>query len=81
MKRYSFLVLMVLMGCARVEQYRSIGVDHHIELWSGGEMIHSWTSSGKVLTELDSDGYYFKDKETGRLVRVSGTLIITPISE
>jgi len=31
-----------------------------------------------VLSEDGSDGYYFTDKETGRLVRLTGTLQITP---
>ena len=40
-------------------------------------MTHSWISSGKVATEEGSDGYYFMDSATGKLVRISGNVIIT----
>jgi hypothetical protein len=42
-----------------------------------GEVVRTWLSSGKVLSEANSDGYYFRDKETGKLIEVTGTLIIT----
>lgn len=44
-----------------------------------GTITHSWISSGKVESEANSDGYFFKDKNTNLLVEVTGTLIITPI--
>lgn len=42
-----------------------------------GTPIKTWTSSGKVLSEESTDGYYFKDKETGALIEVTGNLVIT----
>lgn len=42
-----------------------------------GTVTHSWVSSGKVLSEETSDGYYFNDKATGKLIEVTGRLIIT----
>ena len=44
-----------------------------------GTVARSWTSSGKVKSEESSDGYYFKDKETDKLIEVTGRLIITKI--
>lgn len=44
-----------------------------------GSIIHSWISSGKVISENGSDGYYFNEIKTGKLIEVSGTLIITPL--
>lgn len=73
--------LLVTVGCtdaARSKIY-AYGDKHHIELWSGGKKVQEWTSSGKVSSETDSDGYYFRDSETDQLVRVSGDLVITPI--
>lgn len=52
--------------------------DFKIELVNcDGSITHSWISSGKVLSEEGSDGYYFMDKETGILIEVTGSLIIT----
>lgn len=44
-----------------------------------GTVNHSWISTGKVSTEGGSDGYYFMDRETKQLVRISGNIIITPL--
>lgn len=73
--------LLICVGCtdAFQAQMSAYGLNHHIELWSGGQKVKEWTSTGKVLSEQNSDGYYFCDKETGKLVRVTGDLVITPI--
>lgn len=42
-----------------------------------GSVSNSWISSGKVQSEVNSDGYYFKDKQSGKLIEVTGRLIIT----
>jgi len=42
-----------------------------------GSVSRTWTSTGKVKSEASSDGYYFTDKKTGKLIEVTGTLIIT----
>ena len=44
-----------------------------------GTTSRQWTSSGKVQSESNSDGYFFKDKDTGKLIEVTGRLIITKI--
>ena len=36
----------------------------------------TYKSSGKVISEGQSDGYYFNDATTGKLIEVSGTVII-----
>ena len=77
----ALLALCFFTGCtdAYISQVQSIGSPHRVELWSGGQMVREWTSTGKVLSETNSDGYYFCDKETGKLVRVTGDLVITPV--
>ncbi len=74
-------VLLSCVGCtdAFQSQISAYGSKHHVELWSGGQKVREWTSTGKVLSEENSDGYYFCDQETGELVRVTGDLVITPI--
>ena len=68
----------VLGGCfdAQRAQYSAIGSKFRVTLYSGGEAIRSWESTGKVLTETDSDGWYFTDAKTGKLVRLSGDVVI-----
>ena len=82
MKRFIAVLMAVLLsGCtdAFKSEIQSYGSKHRIELWSGGQKVHEWTSTGKVVSEDRSDGYYFRDQETNKLVRVTGDLVITPI--
>ena len=44
-----------------------------------GTITHSWISSGKVISEANSDGYFFEEKSTGILIEVTGTLVITKL--
>lgn len=85
MKRLVPVLILVLFavlfaGCTSAyrSQITSLGSDHAVKQFSGGELVGEWISNGKVLSEDGSDGYYFTDKETGRLVRLTGTLQITP---
>ena len=45
-----------------------------------GSISHTWVSSGKVQSEDNSDGYYFNDKKTGKLIEITGRLIITKLN-
>lgn len=42
-----------------------------------GTVSREWISSGKVQSEANSDGYYFNDKKTGKLIEVTGRMVIT----
>lgn len=55
------------------------GDEFKVEMYSGGKLVRTWTSSGKVQSEQRSDGYYFNDKATGKLVEVSGDVVITKL--
>lgn len=44
-----------------------------------GSVTHSWVSTGKVKSEANSDGYYFMDEKTNKLVEVCGTIVITQL--
>jgi hypothetical protein len=67
-----------VVGCSDAEKAKlsSYGNMHKIELYSGGELVRTWYSTGKVISEADSDGYYFMDYETKRIKEVSGTVVI-----
>ena len=62
---------------ARRAKIVGYGADHNIEMYSGGVKVREWTSSGKVLSETNCDGYYFNDKKTGKLIEVYGDIVIT----
>jgi hypothetical protein len=42
----------------------------------GPDTIITYHSTGKVISEEKSDGYYFTNRETGKLIEVSGNVII-----
>lgn len=65
-------------GCmdADLSRLGAIGSPHKIVMWSGGKEAKIWYSTGKPKTLTDSDGWYFADKATGKLVYVSGNVSI-----
>jgi hypothetical protein len=68
----------IIAGCtdAEVAQWGSLGSSGHITCYSGGAVIYDGQSSGKIFSESSSDGWYFNDAKTNRLVRVSGDCVI-----
>jgi hypothetical protein len=53
------------------------GGEYKVEMFSGGQVVRTWFSSGKVQSEEKSDGYYFNDKASGKLIEVAGDIVIT----
>lgn len=79
----SILVFMCFMaGCkdATRAEFSSLGKQHQVDLYSGGIKVRSWVATGNVSNQSNSDGYCFMDRETGKLVEVSGTVVITQIN-
>lgn len=74
---FSFLVLLT-MGCtdANRSEMFSVGSSFRVTCYSGGKVIWDGNSTGKVLPEAQSDGWYFEDAKTTNLVRVSGDCVI-----
>jgi len=72
------IALLGLMGCSKAQRtlILSAGSKHRITLYSGSSAVRSWVSSGTIENEEKSDGYYFQDDTTGKLVRVSGSVVI-----
>ena len=66
------------IGCtdAKRASFASYGAEHTVTMYNGGKMVRQWTSTGKVTSMSDSDGWQFMDKETRKLVRVGGDVII-----
>lgn len=76
---YLVLIILGLSACtdANFEKLTNFGGSASIVCYSGELIIYDGKSSGKVLSEANSDGYYFKDASTGALMEVSGNCIIT----
>ena len=69
---------LVLTACdAQIGKIASLGENAKVECWSGGQLIYDGKSTGKVLSESRSDGYFFKDEKTGKFMEVSGNCVIT----
>ena len=72
------VALMLVVGCtdAQKSQIGSLGSKFKVTLYSNGEAVREWESTGKVMAESESDGWYFTDAKTNKLVRVSGSVVI-----
>ena len=84
MKQYLiiFLCLLCFYSCTDAQKAKvgGFGSEFQIEMINcDGSVARTWISSGKVSSEQDSDGYYFMEKETGKLIEVTGRLIITKL--
>lgn len=47
-----------------------------ITCYSGGQAVFKARSTGRVQSSEQSDGWNFKDANTGRFTRVSGTCVV-----
>ena len=86
MKKLLFILVLgaiTFTSCtdAQKSQWGGLGDKHTIELYSGGELVRTWTSTGKVESSGESDGYYFRDEECQCNVEVSGDIVITRITK
>ena len=77
------LFIAIVMGStsctdAQIVKLGGLGDKFKVEMINcDGTVARTWISSGKVLSEQNSDGYYFKDEKTGKLIEVTGKLVIT----
>lgn len=72
-------LLFLFVGCtdAQLGKIGALGDSAKVECWSGGKMIYSGVSSGKISSESNSDGYNFVDTKTNKFMEVSGNCVIT----
>ena len=76
---FVFVTIIGLSACtdAGMGKITSLGSSASVKCWSGGEVIFDGRSTGKVLSEQSSDGYYFRDTRDGKMKEVSGNCVIT----
>lgn len=72
------LAVFSFSGCADGARAKimAIGSPGEISCYSGGELFYHGFSTGKIATETSSDGWYFMEKGTNNLIRVSGACVI-----
>jgi len=72
------IAMALLSACTNSEQaqWTAYGSEAHVTLYSGDEKVGEWTSTGKVHAEDSGSGYYFQDRASGKLVRITGTVVI-----
>ena len=80
MKRFLPLLLILLAGCSAAERSRNgpgrLMSNYTVTLYSGGHPVRTWNTKGQVESEHATDGYYFVDAMTGRIVEVAGDIVI-----
>lgn len=81
MKHLCLCIIMIgfLIGCTDAQRGKigALGDNAKIECYSGGKLIYSGISSGKISSEENSDGYHFVDEQTDKFMEVSGNCVIT----
>ena len=76
----SLMLLFYACTDAKKAKIGGFGSKFQIEMLNcDGSVARTWISSGKVSSEQNSDGYYFMEEGTDKLIEVTGRLIITKI--
>ncbi len=80
MKKILVVALLgLLVSCkdATQAQWNALGKRHIITQYGAdGVVINKWTSTGNVSNSESSDGWYFEDVVTKKLVEITGTIKI-----
>ena len=73
-----FVMASMMIGCTDGERGKivAIGKPGHIECWSAGIKFYEGESTGKIQTEEQTDGWFFVEKGTDNLIRISGPCVI-----
>jgi hypothetical protein len=80
MKKIVLAIVILVLSCRCSRANRAAisawGKPHHIKLYSCGQVVGEWETTGKVENEAHSDGYYFQDDKSKRFITISGTVVI-----
>lgn len=78
MKRYTVLAILAMLSCTDAEcaQATSYGSGGKVVCYSGGAVVYDGKATGKVLTEEQSDGWYFREEGSGDLIRTNADCVI-----
>ena len=76
------ILALLFTGCtdAEREAYTSYNHPFRVTMWGQNGPVKEWISTGRVISEENSDGWYFKDSATNNFVRVSGNVSVEELS-
>ena len=83
MRQTMFIVALAILviGCSDATMGKLTstltGKGADIKCYSGDKLIYEGRSTGKVSSEAQSDGYFFRDAKDNQLKEVSGNCIIS----
>ena len=71
-------LLIWALGCtnAELKQWESLGSKGEITCYSGGVKIYQGKSTGKIVSESQSDGWFLEEEGSNDLILVSGDCVI-----
>lgn len=71
-------LLVACAGCTSAQQASNMAWSHNykITLYSGGKEIKAWHTKGMPHNEEHSDGYFFVDRDNGKLMSITGDVVI-----
>ena len=74
------VIALASFGCSNAfrSSFKSWGAKHQIQLFSGREVIGTWTSTGQIA-EHEGGMCMFQDDATGNPVYIYGTWVVTII--
>lgn len=76
----SFLIVSVLAlaGCtdATMAHWSQFGDESHIQCFSGGQVVYDGNSTGKVQASKTGAGVFFKEKQSGKFVRLYADCVV-----
>lgn len=69
---------LLLAACtdANIGKFKALGTSGHVRCYSGNTIIYDGDSTGKIMNSKQSDGYFFIDRVTNKMVEVSGNCVI-----
>jgi len=70
--------LLAVAGCtdATMAHIGQLGDQSAVQCFSGGQVVYNGTSTGKIESNANEDGIYFKEKESGKFVRLYADCIV-----
>ena len=78
MKTAIVLIALALAGCtdATLSHWTQFGDEAHIQCFSGGQVVYDAHSTGKVQASESGAGVFFKEKESGKFVRLYADCVV-----
>lgn len=78
MKIFIIATIVLLTSCSEAERAKhlNIGNSAKVTCYSKGIKIYEGHSTGKVEENVFSEGYYFKENESGKFINVPGDCVI-----